>query len=105
MKTVTLAALALALGLGAVGATPAAASDRLVIQFGAGGTHVTGTIGGHPGWRPVAQHRPPHQHWRPAPRPVTICQPAWRNKVVHDRYGRVVKVVKTKVEQCRTVYR
>lgn len=52
-------------------------------------------------------HRGPDRRhdWRPHQRVVKVCEPTWVVRKVEDRHGRVIKVVRTRTESCRTVYR
>jgi hypothetical protein len=103
------AALAATFGMGVLGASTApAAADSAYFGFQVGGHHRGGPtvqfgfqtapaypVYSYPAYRPV---------YRPA-RPVEICEDVWRTRRVHDRWGRLVKVVKVRDRECRLTYR
>ncbi len=114
IKTRVIAALlSLVVGAGAIAAgTAPAAADGAYFGFSFGGNPSV-RFGYSEGYqRHYAPYPPAYGHYRPAPprwvpppRRVEICEPVWTTRRIHDRWGRLIKVVKVKRDECRLVYR
>ncbi|MBH0237664.1 hypothetical protein [Methylobrevis albus] len=130
-KTVLSAVAAVAFAAAAlVSASAPAAADGINVRVAIGAPFIAGPSAkapvvtvDHRGWdahRPYYQDRGrdhgrdwhrgrDHRNswrndWRPQ-RVVKVCEPTWVVRKVEDRHGRVIKVVRTRTETCRNVYR
>lgn len=114
MSRIAAAALSALVGLGAITATAAPASaDSAYFGFNFGDRRGNGVEFGYTqGYPRYAPYPPAYSYrpvnpprWRPAVRPVQVCEPVWTTRRVEDRWGRVIKVVKVRRDECRLVYR
>lgn len=105
-KSLAAAALAAVIGAGALSATATpAAADGFYFGFTTGdGPRYSNRLVERR-WHDDRYYRVrDHRRWD-RPHRVQVCEPAWKVKRVYDRWGRVEKVIRTRVDECRWVRR